>query len=181
MAKFIVVDDTRCLACKQCMIECALAHAEADTLVQAVTTGVRLQPRVHVKLIGENNVPVQCRHCEDAPCMLVCKPEAISRSEDNGTVLIDLDECVGCRRCVKACPFDAIRMSEDPRLAIKCDLCIERTKEGRDPACVIACPCGAIHFEELDDQQTQQLRQTDRELAAHIAGDAESDDEGDDD
>jgi len=34
------------------------------------------------------------------------------------------------------CPFGAIYLSRDGRAAVKCDLCIERTKAGMDPACV---------------------------------------------
>jgi carbon-monoxide dehydrogenase iron sulfur subunit len=157
------------------MLDCALAHAEGDDLVEALAAAANLKPRVHVRLIDERNVPVQCRHCEDAPCMEVCKPEAISRSEDGGPVLIDLEKCIGCRRCVKACPFDAVTMLTEAKLAIKCDLCIHRTDEGLEPACVTACPCGAIRFDELDDQQTQQLRESDRQLADAIARQAETD------
>jgi carbon-monoxide dehydrogenase iron sulfur subunit len=174
MAKFIVVDEAKCLACRQCMLDCALAHAEGDDLVEALATAATLRPRVHVRLIDEKNVPVQCRHCEDAPCMEVCKPEAISRTED-GTVLLDLEKCIGCRRCVKACPFDAVTMLKEEKLALKCDLCIHRTEEGLEPACVTACPCGAIGFEELDEQQTQQLRAADKQLAASIAREAGTD------
>ena len=181
MAKFIVVDETRCLACKQCMVECALAHAEADTLVEAVTTGVRLQPRVYVEPAGQNAIPLQCRHCEDAPCMLVCPTEAISRCESDGPVLIDGERCIGCRSCLLACPFGIIEMSVDSVAAVKCDLCIERTKEGQDPACVAACPTKAIRFCQLDDELKQRRRQTARKLAADIAGGAERDDGRDDD
>ena len=34
---------------------------------------------------------------------------------------------------------------------IKCDLCAERQSAGLEPACVAACPVGALSFEEVDE------------------------------
>jgi carbon-monoxide dehydrogenase iron sulfur subunit len=53
-----------------------------------------------------------------------------------------------------ACPFGVIRYHEDcsapPKkaVAIKCDNCIERQRQGLVPACVEVCKCGALTFEE---------------------------------
>jgi anaerobic carbon-monoxide dehydrogenase iron sulfur subunit len=175
VAKFIVVDETRCLACKQCVTECALAHSEAETLVEAVVDGASLQSRVHVEPAGEAAIPMQCRHCEDAPCMMVCPTEAISRCESDGPVLIDVDRCIGCRCCLLACPFGVIDMSAEGAAAVKCDLCIGRTTEGQEPACVAACPTKAIRYCELDDQTKARRRQAAQRLATDLGNDAETD------
>ncbi|MHC4983023.1 MAG: 4Fe-4S dicluster domain-containing protein [Planctomycetota bacterium] len=152
MSKVIVVDAERCLACKQCMIECAMAHAEAKTLVEALARKESLQPRLHVESAGQFGMPLQCRHCEDAPCIAVCPTEAINRVGEAGLVLLDQDRCIGCKFCIFACPFGVIDLSRTGKAVIKCDLCIKRTEAGEEPACVAACPTGALEFTELTEE-----------------------------
>ena len=180
MAKFIVVDEAHCLACRQCMTDCALAHAEAKSLVEAVTGETPMQPRVHVRTTEQGVVLVRCQHCEDAPCIESCPKDAISRAEGDGPVLIDADLCIGCRLCMKACPFDAISMSvAEERKVVKCDLCADRTEAGQEPACVLACPTKAIRYCELDEEMKARRRELAEALAAAKTADAagEADDE----
>jgi len=166
MPKMIVVDDQRCLGCKTCMLECAMAHSEAKTLAAAVEAPVRPQSRIYVEPSHEFGVPLQCCHCEDAPCLLVCPTEAIHRPVENGPVLIDEERCIGCKYCVLVCPFGVIDLSRDGKAAVKCDLCIKRTEAGKEPACVSACPTGALKFEEMSAFLRQRRRQAGAMLAA---------------
>ena len=165
MAKVIVVDEQRCLACKSCVLECAMAHTEARSLVEAIQSDNRPQPRIHVEAMEQFGMPMQCRHCEDAPCMEVCPKDAISRLSETGPVILDQDQCIGCRLCLRACPFGVIDMSRDQKAVVKCDLCIDRTSAGEDPACVSACPTGALKFVELDDALRDQRKKATAELA----------------
>ena len=158
--KRIVADPAKCMACRACGIACALAHAEGEDLVEAILEGAR--PRVYVEAAGKLAVPLQCRHCEDAPCVRVCPSGALSRAGEDEPVLVDQDRCIGCAFCVQVCPFGVIRlagrgkaMSADRQVAglkavIKCDLCASLRAEGREPACVTACPVGALSFEEVE-------------------------------
>jgi carbon-monoxide dehydrogenase iron sulfur subunit len=66
-------------------------------------------------------------------------------------VLIDRDKCIGCKFCLAVCPFGAIDITGDGMAVVKCDLCIERTKAGQEPACVEACPTEALRL--VDDKQ----------------------------
>ncbi len=145
MTKHIAVDEALCLACKQCVIECALAHSDAGSPAEAVAGEVPLEARVHIEPTETGAIPVICRQCEDAPCMEACPVDAMTRDGD-GPVLIDAELCVGCRKCVKVCPYDSVWMSVVGRLAIKCDLC---TASG-SPACVAGCPTGALRFCESE-------------------------------
>ncbi len=52
-------------------------------------------------------MPVQCRHCEDAPCIKVCPVEAIAQTDD--CVQLNESLCIGCNLCAVACPFGAIQ------------------------------------------------------------------------
>ena len=155
--KRIVADVTKCMACRACEIACALAHSLADGLLEAIASGAR--PRVFVEAAGRMAVPLQCRHCEDAPCMKVCPTGALWRGGDSAPVLVDEAKCIGCAFCVQACPFGVIKLAKVEsaradgrrrRAAIKCDLCVRRQAKGDPPACVSACPVGALSFEEAD-------------------------------
>ncbi|MBI5722886.1 MAG: 4Fe-4S binding protein [Planctomycetes bacterium] len=164
MAKLIVIKEQYCLGCKACVLECALAHSDSDTLAEAIRSDNIPQPRIHVYKLDSGAMPLQCRHCQDAPCMKVCPAEALGRASPESPVILDPDRCIGCEVCVSACPFGAIGMSRDGKVAVKCDLCIARTKTGQEPACVASCPTGALKFEELDnylelDDHLRQCRQ----------------------
>jgi carbon-monoxide dehydrogenase iron sulfur subunit len=174
MAKIIVVDEQRCLACKSCAIACALAHSDAESLADALESDTPLQPRVHVEPYGTYGIPIQCRHCEDAPCVTVCPTEAIRRPAPGGPVLIDPARCIGCKACLLVCPFGVIDVMRDGKAVVKCDLCQKLTAKGEQPACVSACPTKALKFEELDEY----LRRRRREAAGRVlqvrAGDSEA-------
>lgn len=148
MSKVIIIDIERCLACKSCEIACAIAHSKSKVLEDAVTESPRPQKRVTVEAAGEFGVPMQCRHCEDAPCIIVCPTKAIHRQHAEGPVLIDKDLCIGCKFCLMVCPFGVIDLSSDGKVMVKCDLCFERAKQGQEPACVEACPTKALKFAE---------------------------------
>ncbi len=169
MAKIIVVDQDRCLGCKSCMLECAMAHSDAGTLVEALSSQTPPQSRVYVEPAGEFGMPMQCQHCEDAPCIMVCPTEAIHRFSERGPVILDQERCIGCRFCLLVCPFGVIDLSRDGKAMVKCDLCMERTAKGEDPACVAGCPTGAIKFVELDEC----LRRRRREAAARMVANKE--------
>ena len=153
MTKIIVTDPDRCLGCKTCVTECALAHSTAETIYEGLVPGTSARPRVHVEPVSGpcEAIPVQCQHCQDAPCMSVCPTQAISRESDNAPVLLDQDRCIACRLCMCVCPFGVIDLSADGKAVVKCDLCVERTKVGLEPACVAGCPTGAMQFREINE------------------------------
>ena len=125
---------------------------------------------MHVEPLADHGVPLQCRHCEDAPCVAICPTGALGRTGPNQPVLLDDDLCIGCRFCLVACPFGVIEASPDGKAMIKCDLCFERTQAGQEPACVAACPTRALEFAEMDDTLRRRRRQAARRLADSLAG-----------
>jgi carbon-monoxide dehydrogenase iron sulfur subunit len=146
--KRIVADPRKCLACRACEFACALAHAQSEDLVEAIfQQGAK--PRIYIESAGGLSVPLQCRHCEDAPCVRVCPSGALSRPSEAEPVLVDQEKCIGCAFCVQACPFGVISLASEDKVVIKCDLCIGRQAEGLQPACVVACPVGALSLEEV--------------------------------
>jgi len=125
---------------------------------------------------GRFYVPVQCQQCRNPPCVKVC-PTGATWKEPDGIVVIDYDWCIGCRYCMAACPYGARHFNwgepsipEDelntsthylgnrPRpkgVVEKCTFCIQRTREGRYPACVEVCPVGARKFGNLLDPASE--------------------------
>ena len=167
--RVIVVDPRRCLACRTCEIECAVAHSRSKELLQAMAEEVPPRPRVTLEWAEGFAVPLQCRHCEDAPCVAVCPTGALSRENEESPVLVNGDLCIGCRSCILACPFGVISMAEMGErhsAIIKCDLCVERLAAGRLPACVEGCPTGALSFRELGEVAGAARKRAAKELIA---------------
>jgi Fe-S-cluster-containing dehydrogenase component len=125
---------------------------------------------------GKYYMPVQCQQCDNAPCVKVCPVQATWKEPD-GIVVVDYDWCIGCRYCEAACPYHARRFNwkkpEVPADEInpdqgylsnrirpagvveKCTFCLHRTREGRLPACLEACPTGARVFGNLLDPDSE--------------------------
>jgi molybdopterin-containing oxidoreductase family iron-sulfur binding subunit len=125
---------------------------------------------------GKFYLPVQCQQCENPPCVKVC-PVGATWKERDGIVVIDYDWCIGCRCCMSACPYGARSFNwTDPHLpgdgmnpnthvlgnrprprgvVEKCTFCIQRTRAGRYPACLEACPTGARKFGNLLDPDSE--------------------------
>lgn len=88
----------------------------------------------------------QCMHCVDPACVSAC-PVAALRKTPRGSVIYDAGRCLGCRYCMIACPFSVPRYEWDSGLTPKvgkCDFCDDRLAAGLAPACVSACPTGAL-------------------------------------
>jgi len=168
MRKVITVDIGRCLACKSCEIACAVAHSASGRLEESVTEQPKPQKRVTVEAAGEFAVPMQCRHCEDAPCVAVCPTGAIYRHKADSPVLIEQARCIGCKYCIVVCPFGVIDASSDGKAVVKCDLCIERTKGGKEPACVEACPTKALKLVSEKELAADKRRLAARQLVVSI-------------
>jgi len=175
MSKFIAVREDLCMACGTCRIECAVSHSEAGTLMEAVQAGEPLESRIYVEPIGRFGTPLQCQHCEDAPCVQVCPTGALHRNADGGPVLLDKDHCIVCRLCLVVCPFGVLHVSRTGKTIVKCDLCEERAEAGQEPACVSACPTGALQFTETTDYVGLRRREAAGRLASsiHLAGTVE--------
>ncbi len=124
--------------------------------------------------LREGPVPLLCNHCDNPPCVRVCPTRATWRRTD-GIVMMDWHRCIGCRYCVAACPYGSRSFNwVDPRPHIpevnrsyptrtrgvveKCTFCEERLAHGKLPACVEACPYGALVFGDMGDPDSRVRR-----------------------
>ena len=166
MPRVIAIDVKKCLGCHSCEVACALAHSAAKTLGEAIQEQPLAQPRILLVAVGEASVPVQCRHCEDAPCVEICPKEALQQPDPEGPVIFDPELCTACQLCIIACPFGVISLSFDGKSIIRCDQCAERVEQGMQPACVDACPTGAIQFVSIDELPAEALPRSASETVA---------------
>jgi len=143
----------------------------------------------------------QCMHCKDMRCANVCAPQIYWRTPE-GVVAFAPSGCIGCSACVDECPFGVPVIDywdvDTPHLR-KCTFCLDRQEaeiesvrlddrplSGREqqryeaalttPACVRACPTGALCFGARDEL----LAEARRRIAAapdryvdHIYGEKE--------
>ncbi|MFT7004701.1 MAG: hydrogenase-4 component A [Sulfurimonas sp.] len=146
---FVLANPAVCIGCATCMAGCYESSLQRGKLAV---------PRLIVTRSNSGTMPNQCRQCDDAPCANVCPTGALRFGSDS--IEVYEESCIGCKMCVIACPFGAIRLeseitslsyadSEADSLkevktkAVKCDLCFGR-EDG--PACVEVCPTGALSF-----------------------------------
>ena len=157
--KVELIDVSKCIGCRSCQIACKQWNELAA--VSSMNSGNYQNPPdlqantwtlVRFQEVSDKNETVKwlfrkdgCMHCTDATCVNLCPAGARFRLE-SGAIGTDDEKCVGCQSCVVACPFGKPRYSEETHKAYKCKLCNERTQKNLPPACVKACPTGALLF-----------------------------------
>lgn len=135
-------DTKRCMGCYACEVACKQEHdlPVGPRLIRVIQFG---PTEVDGKL-RMDFVPTTCIQCKNPSCMAICPVDAISKDERTGVVLIDKCSCIGCKLCLEACTFGVVQFDHTNRVALKCDLCMERTVRDLKPSCVVHCPAEAI-------------------------------------
>jgi len=145
-------NENNCIACRACEAGC---KQEFDLPI-----GVRRR-RVIVKEEGKYpNVKVRyistaCNHCEEPACLKACPVGAYTKEAEFGVVLHDQGKCIGCKRCMAACPYGAPQFDAKKKKVDKCNLCYHRLKEGLPPACVRTCLGYSLWHGKLSDIEAQ--------------------------
>lgn len=151
----ILVDTTRCIGCRSCERACSESHGlyVPDLEDRAVFKSIRKTDERRLTVVnrfeterGEIYVKTQCMHCNQPACVAACLVRAMKKREE-GPVTWN-ENCMGCRYCMVSCPFDIPKFEYDKPFGriMKCDMCYERLKKERVPACVEACPTEALTF-----------------------------------
>lgn len=173
MSRFVIAEPEKCIGCRTCEVACVMAHPPGTKNEFPLATE-NFFPRLKVVKNMTMTAPVQCHHCENAPCVNVCPTKALYYEAD--TVQLKTELCIGCQSCVMACPFGAMEMVSYPiesqplgplsvrgcvTVAQKCDLCLNT---GHGPACVEVCPTKTLHL--VDTSSLQEKAEKNRQKAA---------------
>lgn len=173
----LLVDLRKCVGCTSCQVSCKMENA--------VSMG-SFRSRVDIADAGEYPkakryfLPKICNQCDDPPCIVPCPVRGATYKREDGVVMVNRDLCIGCGRCVGACPYGArflhphIPVKNDPkpfaknvsevkgkkakdlRVVDKCDYCSHRLAEGiEEPACVRNCVGKARFFGDLSDPNSE--------------------------
>jgi formate dehydrogenase iron-sulfur subunit len=162
-----LIDTSKCIGCKACQVACMEWNDLRDEvgnnlgvydnpadLTDRSWTLMRFTEYENPKgdlewLIRKDG----CMHCADPGCLKACPAPGAIVQYANGIVDFQEENCIGCGYCIAGCPFDIPRISRRDKKAYKCTLCSDRVAVGLEPACIKACPTGALVFGTKEDMQ----------------------------
>jgi formate dehydrogenase iron-sulfur subunit len=137
-------DMTKCIGCKCCVVACNEQNGNPAALnwrrVGEVEGG-------HYPYTERYHLSMGCNHCLEPSCLIGCPVEAYTKDATTGVVLHSADTCIGCQYCTWNCSYGVPQYNEERGVVGKCDMCHNRLSDGMAPACVAACPEGAIAIE----------------------------------
>ena len=153
----ILYDSTRCVGCRTCEYECAVAHGlpEPPSEIEAVRKSCETCNTVvntFQTTKGEAYNKRQCMHCNEPACDAACLTQAMHKDK-TGPVTWNGNKCMGCRYCMVSCPFDSPKFeyhSTNPKIQ-KCDMCFDKQIAGEKPVCVTNCPNEALIYGKRRD------------------------------
>ncbi len=143
-------DMTKCIGCKCCVVACNEQNGNPAAInwrrVGEVEGG-------HYPYTQRYHLSMGCNHCLEPSCLIGCPVEAYTKDEKTGVVVHSADTCIGCQYCTWNCSYGVPQYNEERGVVGKCDMCHHRLNDGDAPACVSACPEGAIAIEIVNVAQ----------------------------
>ena len=137
-------DMTKCIGCRSCEVACNEQNGNpADIRWRRVG---ELEGGTWPHTL-RTYLSMGCNHCLSADCLRGCPVNAYTKDPLTGIVLHSAEACIGCQYCVWNCPYSVPQFNPERGVVGKCDMCRDRLLDGREPACVNACPENAIQIE----------------------------------
>jgi formate dehydrogenase iron-sulfur subunit len=138
------LDMTQCIGCKCCVVACNEQNGNPAEIqwrrVGEIEGGTYPDTVRHYLSMG-------CNHCLEPTCMTGCPVNAYTKDPLTGIVLHSAERCIGCQYCTWNCSYGVPQYNPERGVVGKCDMCHGRLSDGREPACVAACPEEAIRIE----------------------------------
>lgn len=146
-------DQTLCTHCAACVVACKDWHDVPAGPVSYVRIAV-IERGVYPD-VAVSQVIRTCYHCANPACVSGCPAEAVIKRPQDGIVLVNSDKCIGrgsCGVCKEQCPYGAPQFGTEQGAKMqKCDFCLERLAEGKEPICVGACPMKALDAGPIEE------------------------------
>jgi Fe-S-cluster-containing dehydrogenase component/DMSO reductase anchor subunit len=138
------VDMGACIGCKCCVVACNEQNGNPAAInwrrVGEVEGGWYPNTQRSYLSMG-------CNHCVEPTCLAGCPVDAYTKDPATGIVHHSADTCIGCQYCTWNCSYGVPQFNPERGVVGKCDMCHGRLSRGQEPACVSACPEGAIAIE----------------------------------
>lgn len=148
----MLIELSSCVGCNACVVAC---KQENDLPVGKYNTWIESWDSGDYPNVKRANLPKLCNHCGDeAPCLLAC-PTGATHLGEGGMVLISEDECIGCKACMAACPYQARWLNDETDTVEKCTFCANRSTKGLLPSCAGICPSHARLFGDVNDPESE--------------------------
>jgi len=197
MPKAFFIDTSRCTACRGCQIACKEwnelpanktkqtgSHQNPPDLNPNNYKVVRFSEHLENGKIQWNFFPDQCRHCIEPPCVDVgggLVEGAIIHDKQTGAVIYTEKTSKisekDFQEIRESCPYNIPRRDPKTGRISKCTMCFDRISKGMLPACVKACPSGAMNFgdrQKMLDLAKKRLDELKKEYPKAILADAEN-------
>lgn len=137
-------DMKKCIGCKCCVVACNEQNGNPASInwrrVGELEGGFYPNTQRAYLSMG-------CNHCVNPTCLAGCPVDAYSKDPSTGIVQHSADTCIGCQYCTWNCSYGVPQYNPDRGVVGKCDMCSGRMEMGQAPACVSACPEGALQIE----------------------------------
>jgi len=137
-------DMAQCIGCKCCVVACNEQNGNPAAInwrrVGEIEGGFYPNTSRFYLSMG-------CNHCLEPSCLIGCPVDAYAKDPITGIVRHNADACIGCQYCTWNCSYGVPQYNPERGVVGKCDMCYDRLADGREPACVNACPEGAIRVE----------------------------------
>jgi Fe-S-cluster-containing dehydrogenase component/DMSO reductase anchor subunit len=137
-------DMGKCIGCKCCVVACNEQNGNPAAInwrrVAEIEGG-------WYPAASRSYLSMGCNHCLEPTCLAGCRVDAYSKDPVTGIVQHSADACIGCQYCTWNCSYGVPQFNPERGVVGKCDMCHGRLAMGQAPACVTACPEGAIQIE----------------------------------
>lgn len=164
--RFFIFEADKCIGCNGCSAACINTNQNVGTAMEYLYSNEEnnaselnrktantpaAEPWRQVYKVtpedGKNNtlyLSMSCNHCENPPCLNACPTNSYTKREEDGVVIHNQETCMGCKYCIMACPYGAIKYNSATMVVEKCHFCFERLSANEEPACIKSCFGGAL-------------------------------------
>jgi Fe-S-cluster-containing dehydrogenase component/DMSO reductase anchor subunit len=137
-------DMGKCIGCKCCVVACNEQNGNPAAInwrrVAEIEGG-------WYPAAVQSYLSMGCNHCLEPTCLRGCPVDAYTKDPVTGIVRHSADACIGCQYCTWNCSYGVPQFNPERGVVGKCDMCHGRLTQGQSPACVSACPEGALQIE----------------------------------